>query len=503
MGHTGQSAIFLVIFTVWIAILYIRVYDKTLKKYTLSIGICLVFWMIIKIFKYHTTGDANNYMWYLYYIPLIAIPTFYYNCSDYLLKNNDNTKRKLTIGISIILFILVITNNFHQFVFKLIDMDGAYIHNWGYYLICVWIFLLLILSIKKLVKVSKSEKEKNKIILPFIPVILGLLYTILYVLNIGTIRHTNMSIIIGGLFCVGLEVLFSLNLIPNNLRYKKFFLRSNLPIAILSKDGNKQINTKHYIAVEKNIKKDIKNNELKTQYQIENKIKILKPIPGGYVIEEKNLRKINDLKKDLQHTKQELLKQEEILKNQKKIKEKMYEIKIKNEIIELLDEKIDEKRKQINKMLDEMTEADIEKIHIIKLLINYCKRMSSLVISNYKREDYNNKRIEIIINELFLEAKALNINEVIQTNNFLINSNETTAIYETAFEIILNIKDTSLILNIEASAKCIKLKYLLDKNINGLKRKIEELKLESITQIDEKINEDETKLEITILRGEK
>ena len=104
MNHTQESAIFLVIFTIWIATLILRVFDKTLKKYTLSIGICLVFWMIIKVFKHYTTGSINHYMWYLYYLPLIFIPTFYYNCSYYLLKHDNNKKRIIAIGISIILF---------------------------------------------------------------------------------------------------------------------------------------------------------------------------------------------------------------------------------------------------------------------------------------------------------------------------------------------------------------------------------------------------------------
>ena len=311
-----------------------------------------------------------------------------------------------------------------------------------------------------------------------------------------------MAIVIGTLFCIGLEVLFRLKLIPNNFRYRKIFLNSNLPIEIISKDGTKKINTNHYIEVEEDIRKDIKNNELKTQYKAENKIQNVKSIHGGYAVEEKDLSKINDLKKKLENTNQELLKQEELLKNQKKIKEKIYEVKIKKEIIELLDKKIDEKREQINKMLDEMTEVDIEKMYMIKLLINYCKRMSSLVISNYNKEKYNNKRIETIINELLTEVKTLNVGGVLQTNNFEINSSETTAIYEIIFEIIYNLKDINFILNIEVNNTYIKLKYLFDKNIKGLKQKLEELKLERITVIDEKNNEDETKLEVRILRGE-
>ena len=303
-------------------------------------------------------------MWYLYYIPLIFIPTFYYNCSDYLLKHDNNKKRIIAIGISIILFLLVITNDSHQLVFKILNENNDYIHKCGYYLVCIWIFLLLIMSVKNLVKVSMEEKDKKKITIPCIPIILGLIYTVIYVLDIGFIRKTNMSIVIGVLFCVGLEVLFRLKLIPNNFRYRKIFLNSNLPIEIISKDGAKKINTNHYIEVEEDIRKDIKNNELKTQYKAENKIQNVKSIQGGYAVEEKDLSKINDLKKKLENTNQELLKQEELLKNQKKIKEKIYEVKIKNEIIELLDEKIDEKREKINKMLDEMTEVDIEKMYL-------------------------------------------------------------------------------------------------------------------------------------------
>lgn len=303
-------------------------------------------------------------MWYLYYLPLIFIPTFYYNCSDYLLKHDNNKKRIIAIGISIILFLLVITNDSHQLVFKILNENNDYIHKCGYYLVCIWIFLLLIMSVKNLVKVSMAEKDKKKIIIPFIPIILGLIYTVIYVLDIGFIRKTNMSIVIGVLFCVGLEVLFRLKLIPNNFRYRKIFLNSNLPIEIISKDGAKKINTNHYIEVEEDIRKDIKNNELKTQYKAENKIQNVKSIQSGYAVEEKDLSKINDLKKKLENTNQELLKQEALLKNQKKIKEKIYEIKIKKEIIELLDEKIDEKREKINKMLDEMTEVDIEKMYL-------------------------------------------------------------------------------------------------------------------------------------------
>ena len=475
MSHACQSSIFLVIFTLWIALLYIRIFDKTLKKYTLGIGICLIFWMILKIIRPFTE----------------------------LRKYKQSNINKITIVVSFLLVLLVATNNLHQSVFKIIDGDSIYTHEWGYYLICIWIFLLLIMAVKILVQINSKQKEKNKIIImPFIPIILGLVYTIIYILDIGNIRHTNLAIIIGILFCIGLEILFRLSLIPNNFRYKKIFLNSNLPIEIVSKNGVKEFNTNHYIKICDNAYKDIRNNKAKEKYKLKNKIQTIKQIYGGYAIEEEDLSKINKLKENIQAKKGELLKQEKVLKFQKKLTSELYEVRVKNEITELLDEKIDEKRKQINKILDKMEEKDIEKICKIKILSSYCKRMSSLVISNYNQEKYNNKRIETIINELFSEIEIFKLSGVVQTNMFVITSNDTITIYDIIFETIIDLKDVNFVLNIKVDSKFIILKFLFDKKLKNLKQKIEKLKIEEITTIEEKNDEDATKLEVVILRRE-
>ena len=275
-----------------------------------------------------------------------------------------------------------------------------------------------------------------------------------------------------------------------------------MPLVIISQDGKTRIATNHSINLKENIINDIKDNKVKNTYKDNNIVKNVKAISGGYSIEEKDFSRINEYEKELKLIQQELIEQETILQKQRKIATEIYETKLKSEIIELLDEKIEQKRNLINELIKEMKITDIDKMQDIKLLLNYCKRMSSLVISNYNKEKYNNKRIETIINELLSEVKTLNVGGVLQTNNFEINSSETTALYEIIFEIIYDLKDVNFILNIEINNTYIKLKYLFDKNIKGLKRKLEELKLERITVIDEKNNEDETKLEVRILRGE-
>lgn len=501
MTQTQQTVLALAIYTIWITLLYIRIFDKTLKKYVLSIGVLLAFWMVVRMLKTYTTGYATEILWYLYYIPLLLIPTFYYNCSSYLINSKNKKRRIATIIISTILFLLVLTNSLHNIVFKIKSNINDYNHNIGYFIIVAWILCLIVVAIINLIKSSKNKGYKNIISISII-ILIGVVYTILYIKNVPVIRKTNMSVIIGTLFCVGLEMMLDFNLIPNNFRYKKIFKNSNLPLEIISQDGKTRIATNHSINLRENIINDIKDNKVKNTYKDNNIVKNVKAISGGYSIEEKDFSKINEYEKELKLIQQELIEQETILQKQRKIATEIYETKLKSEIIELLDEKIEQKRDLINELIKEMKITDIDKMQNIKLLLNYCKRMSSLVISNYNKEKYNNKRIETIINELLTEVKTLNVGGVLQTNNFEINSSETTAIYEIIFEIIYNLKDINFILNIEVNNTYIKLKYLFDKNIKGLKQKLEELKLERITVIDEKNNEEETKLEVRILRGE-
>ena len=54
---------------------------------------------------------------------------------------------------------------------------------------------------------------------------------------------------------------------------------------------------------------------------------------------------------------QELIEQETILQKQRKIATEIYETKLKSEIIELLDEKIEQKRNLINELIKDIKES--------------------------------------------------------------------------------------------------------------------------------------------------
>lgn len=87
-----------------------------------------------------------------------------------------------------------------------------------------------------LVKNQIKLKKHYKVLVPFIPIVLALVYTVLYIMKISLIQTTNMSVILGTLFFLGIECVLNLDLIPNNLNYVIPYKKSNLKKAIISKD---------------------------------------------------------------------------------------------------------------------------------------------------------------------------------------------------------------------------------------------------------------------------
>lgn len=87
MTHKFEALICAILFTFWSVRLYYKLYDKKIRKYIISIGILIVFWMLIRMTKgVVETTLLTRLSWYLYYVPLIFIPSIFYIYSRSLSK---------------------------------------------------------------------------------------------------------------------------------------------------------------------------------------------------------------------------------------------------------------------------------------------------------------------------------------------------------------------------------------------------------------------------------
>ena len=495
--------LFAIVFTFWTVRVYYKLYETKTRRYILIIGILIIFWMLIRVIKGVTVDVTIERMcWYLYYLPLIFIPTFFYICSHSLLSKM-NKKRKIIIYlISSILLILVLTNDFHELVFKF--YNGIYFHNnynhyIGYYLIVIWIFYLFGGGMIGLAINRLKIKRDLKAFLPLIVLLLGLIYTYLYILDVPYIRETNMSIVNSVLICLGIEFAFYLDLIPNNKKYIQKFFNSNLDMAIISLDGKTKYTTCAFKEVPDFILKDIKNNKVKKTYQKKNIVYDIKRNKDSYVIIKKDLTYIFKLKDQIIKQKKELLKQQESMKLEEKTKRELYEIKIRKDIISKVEKKLDEKRLEAKNILmkDDVSREDLEKV---KRLIIFSKKKSMLVISEMNNEVYNEESIKTLLNELIVSMSSLNIEGLVVVKNKMnIRGSIMSYLYDIVYELMENSKSKTIMIYVASDNNIVKLKALL-----GTNKKIKDkLKLDLNIKIKENVYDTDTELVFTIKDSDK
>lgn len=495
--------LFAIFFTMWTIRLYYKLYDNKTRRYILFIGILIVFWMLIRIIR-GVTIDINieRICWYLYYLPLIFIPTLFYVCSNSLLSKMNKTRKIFIYLISSILLILVLTNDFHELVFKF--NNGIYFHNdynhyVGYYLIFIWIFYLFGGSMIKLAINRLKIKKDLKVFLPLIVLLLGLIYTYLYILDVPYIRETNMSIVNSVLICLGIELAFYLDLIPNNKKYIQKFFNSNLDMAIISLDGKTKYTTCSFKVIPNFILDDIKNNKVKQIYQKKNIVYDIKENKDSYVILRKDLTNIFKLKEEMLKQQKELLKQQESMKLEEKTKRELYEIKIRKDTINRVEKKLEEKRLEAKKILmkDDIKREDLEKV---KRIIIYSKKKSMLIISEMNNEIYNEESIKILLNELIVGMSSLNIDGLVVVKNKMnIKGRIMSYLYDIVYELIENSKNNAVMIYVFSDNNMVNLKAVISTN----KKIKDKLKLDSNIKVKEKVYDTDTELIFTIKDSDK
>ena len=474
MNHREQAIICAVIFTIWLVRLYYKLYDKDTKRFVMSIGFLIVFWMFIRIIKsVIEIPFLVRFFWYLYYLPLIFIPLIMYICSKTLINEITNKRKTFLITLAIILLILVLTNDYHEFVFKFNDGFNDYDnynHSVGYYLICIWIFFMLGSSMITLAKSRLKIKKDYKVFMPILLLLAGLIYTILYVLKVPLIVSSNMAGILSIIICLGIELILYLDLIPNNKKYKEAFINSTLEITIVSFDGSTIYSVKSF-KVPDYIIKDIKNNKVKTFYRENNIIYETKKNKDGFVVLKKDITILSNLQKELDNKQKELLEQKNKLKREKRYKQKLNETNLRNDIISRIEKDIFRRKEKALKMLEKnnVTNKDFK---YIKLTLTYVKRKSLLIISEINNDFFDENSIKLIFKELLLDFKTLNINGEIKVNKMIVDSYKMNLIYEIIFSILENTQDSNVMIFIDVD----KIKLIIDKNI-----KIKKLNIENIS----------------------
>ena len=252
-GYSCNIIIFLLYTSalfIWISQVKCRLLQNEECKFLSGVAALMLFLMAVRTIKFDFLPSGSvyaRYAWYLYYVPQTLAVLWMFFAVLYIGKPyHYQLERKWRI-LYIPAFILIggiMTNDFHQLAFRF--PDG--IQNWGmeyirgflYILAIGWIMIFCAMILVITFSRCAFSQNRRKIWIPMIPLGIGGVYTIIYILSPKGLFPSlyKMAEVICFIFPAFMECLILARLLPSNDSYMDLWQVSSAGGGLMDFEGN-------------------------------------------------------------------------------------------------------------------------------------------------------------------------------------------------------------------------------------------------------------------------
>ena len=394
----------------WGISLRIRVVDHAIRDSLLYIDVLLVIWLFARIIKFDvvSTPIAVRYLWYVYYVPQIFTAYFAFVIVDHLRNENIALHKKRCFVmrlVSFLLAIMVLTNELHNFVFKIDPVSGTEHHSYGYYIVVVWVLVVSFASVLFMPGLRQNKNSFKKLVLPLTCMFLTVPYCVLYVIPETHFLRDLIDYTVA--MCLGTvgtwEALIFTGVVPTNRDYEWCFNHSTVRAQITDIKGN--IKFRSYEA----------RPVIKSEFEVLRKTRIYKvdrdtelvmaPIRGGFVVTERDVKEINRLMSRLFETQSYIRDVTDSLRASIEIEKRQKNAAEKNRLYDLTFSRVQEKVTLLERLIEEAKglsgEAFFKKLFMIDIIGVFVKRKSNLIIlTETELSDYSGE-LKLCFKETF------------------------------------------------------------------------------------------------------
>ena len=179
-GHL-RSGIYIFLLCAWYHSVRVRIVQTQVRRYLLAISALMVLWILLRSIKFSIENtDAERWLWYFYYFPMLFIPMLSVFVSRSLGKGEDFRLprwTKLLYLPTLLLLLLVLTNDLHQQVFSFpsgVLSDQAYRYERGYSFVLGWEALCAGFAFLSMAKNCRIPCSRRIRWLPLVPLALSM-----------------------------------------------------------------------------------------------------------------------------------------------------------------------------------------------------------------------------------------------------------------------------------------------------------------------------------------
>ena len=396
-----RACTYLGIYCAWVIYLNKHVVQKKMRQYLTAIGCLMVCWFFLRTVKYHILLDplGGHICWYLYYIPMILIPTI--GLSATLLMDGEEKKTtKWITGIllffSVVLIVCVLTNDLHQQVFRFEGpipySDKNYSYGILFMLIQFWIIACLVIMEILLVKKSRIP-DRKRFWLPVIPGLLLLGWNIANLLRLPFIKTFAGDMT--AICCLFMAAIFQgcilCGLIQTNSRYFELFQATGGLDAEITDNSFRR----YYFSGEfPELSKDLRDSIIAKSSVQERGIRINHlPVKGGHLFWSEDISVLLDQYQDIQEQQEELTARNQLLRKTYKKEAERRKLEEQNRLLNIIQSQTSRQYELLSHYMEklEQTESREEYELILSKIVvvgTYLKRRKNLMLTRYSsRED--------------------------------------------------------------------------------------------------------------------
>ncbi len=306
----------------------------------LSVMMKLLSWMALLLIllrgvKYSVfagVGVLARHTWYLYYVPMLLLPLFFFYTSLLVSPRDESKEAKKWYwlgAVTVVFILLVLTNDRHQLVFRFqpgfVNWDEQYLYGRLFYFMTAWQYTLYLAAVLVLgFKCSVSTARKHAW-LTLIPFVIGMTEIVLLTTDRMPMFNGSHIIELPEAFismsaCI-LECCMQLGLIPTNKGYGKLFHTFSINAQITDQKGTTVYSSGAAVpltAEQFHAPDGARIGEHTVLHKME--------LPGGCGFWQDDMTQLDRLNEELEEAKDRLAQEAELIRLQNELKEKQAKI---------------------------------------------------------------------------------------------------------------------------------------------------------------------------------
>lgn len=390
-----------------------RILSAEVKRSLLRSAALMIFWLAIRTFKYNlpnTFAELNRYCWYSYYIPMLFIPLLGIFAAFCINKSEDYKLPrwvKLLCIPSFFMVCTVLTNDLHQTVFVfpngVLNSGTHYTYGFMYYVTVLVIIAETLTFIGLLWRNNRLPGKGKRMLILFVPPLIGLMYTIAYVMHVPFVMWIAGDMT--ATFCIIMistyEACIHTRLIPSNTHYGELFRISTIAAQITDENYNSIISSDAGISVGTDTIRQTK----KTPVMLADNIRLSGlPITGGYAVWQEDMTELVAVLDELRDANESLEDSNDFIREENELKVREAHIAEQGRLYDVIQQDTKAQIELLIKLTDEFTQTDNEEARrtILKKMIvigAYIKRRSNLILCEDKAPLLNERDIELTFRE--------------------------------------------------------------------------------------------------------